>query len=349
MRGLLRWGPILVVLLWAPGVQAHPAPDPRDFEVRLLHDYSDDWGGHSVISDGHDLIALDVQEAYDAALGVDSLYFRLLMNGGYNSDTTKPELKDVLTFKAAGKPVTFDYRTTDNTKFSGTFDAVRGPAPVYKSDGTADGSRYAVTGVLRLTTLGVAAGAAISDFKVQGYAGTYTQAGQDIETEPPSEQTDHAKYVRASYTLAGPTQYVDLVVDPAKIAFEPGKQSTITLTLRSQLKETQTVNLSASLPAGLTGTFHPAATAELASKAETILHFYVDGSGSASSGPATIVVTSSLGGRETGTSQIDVAPPATSTAASSSSPSPAKKGESPAPAAFLTLLAIAAVLMRRGR
>lgn len=320
MRALLpSFAFLMVAAALAPSVFAHPAAPPVEPWIRLLHDWNDDWGGHAVLSDGHDLIALDLREAYDEALG-DVLIFRFVMNGGYNSDATKPELKETLTLKAGAASVSKEMKTTDNAAFTGTFDAVRGPEPFLNDQGQPDGTRFAVDGVLKLSSVGLAPGAKISTFFVQGYAGSakadqmeggYTQNGVTVTEKPPTETADPAGYTKPDYTIAGPSQYADLTLDLGSVDLQKGgNDATVTLTIANKLSVDQAVTLHAMMPSGIVAEFHPGAEVELPRDGSVTVHLYLTPGASAVSGLATVAMTTDQGGHVMKTLDIVVAEPA---------------------------------------
>lgn len=374
--GRLALGLLLAALLaFASAAAAHPGRDPYDYEIRLLHDCNDDWGGHSTVNDGHDLIALDLQEAYDDALDSDVVIFRLMMNGGYNSDTTRPELKESVTLKVGSTTVTKEIRTSDNAAFTGSFDAVRGPFPVKNNEGNTDGNRFAVEAVAKLSTLVAQVGTKVSAFAVQGYAGTakadqmpggYTTGGQTITSCPPAAEA--ADYTRPEFTLAGPSKYASLVLNRNQVSMQPGDNESVSLTVGSLLFKDrahedsvdydQAVTIEAVAPAGVEVIFHTTTYSvgetsfDLAAGAEAAGHFYLRPGPSAESGTVSVVLTTDLGGRVEKEFALTIRP-ADVTESSSPTPSempPAEKGGPlPVPAAFPLAAFVAGVVLLRRR
>lgn len=161
------------LLLSAPPASAHGAAPPADYLTRLLSDYSDDWFG---TVDGHNVIALDGYTQWNESLGGDVVVLRLIMDGGWartSAATGTPELAEHVTFKANGVDQEYAIHTEDNQAFSAElgFKAVRGPYPQLTADGTPDGARFFVEGLIPFADLGVKAGDPLSDFFVQGEAG----------------------------------------------------------------------------------------------------------------------------------------------------------------------------------
>src|SRR5688572_31439732 len=76
----------IALLLPPPPAAAHGPPVVRDQDTRLLADHNDDCGGDDAgalenCRGSHDLVSLDLREAYDEELG-NVVVFRLLMNLG---------------------------------------------------------------------------------------------------------------------------------------------------------------------------------------------------------------------------------------------------------------------------
>jgi len=358
---------LLVLSFVASAAGAHGAATPPDYLTRVLHDCNDDWGGHAAVNDGHDLIALDVQEAYNGTLGEDTLLFRFVLNAGYNSDSTKPELKEVLTFKAGAASVSKEVKTSDNQKFTGTFDAVQGPSPFLGENGQPDGARFTVTGLLRLSGLGLQIGDKVSSFSVQGFAGLqkadqmpggYTTAGQtfaDCSTVAP-EQSDPESYARNEYALRGATYYGELSLGTSSAAVKPDGNATILFTLKNPLKEAQAFTVVATAPPGIRTIFHTDHYSEgstrttVGAQAEVVGHFYAVAAQGAQSGDIRLKTTTDLGGHAEAQIPLTVQSGATSPSASDPGTQTSQaKGGSPGVEAptVLALLALAFAVVRR--
>lgn len=358
---------VLVVAWLAPTAEAHAAPDPPDYMTRLLHDYNDDWGGDQAGSrDGHDVMALDIQEAYNSTFAQDVLVFRLTLNGGYTG-SERPELREVLTFQAKGAEQSKEFRTLDNVKFTGSFDAVNGPFPALTADGSQDGTRFYLEGSLKASTLGLKAGDKISNFFVQGYAGSdkrdhmvggYTIGGQALDQAPPEEQSQPASYKRQDYAIAGPTQYASLAAAPTQVTAKSGENKSVVLTIKNKLIRAQTITLDATKPAGTSVAFHAdnyrkdRTTFALASRQEATVHMYLT-SASAASGTVQVVLATDLGGRATqeiqwSTTGGGTSRPTTGSAAHSTPDSPDEDAPSVGVALLLMVLLAVAVIQRPG-
>lgn len=369
-RLLVAAATVALLLAAIPAGQAHAAPDPPDYMTRLLHDYNDDWGGDQAGSrDGHDIMALDLQEAYNATMGQNVLVFRLTMNFGYTG-SQRPELREVFTFQAKGSQVSKEFKTTDNQKFTGTFDAVNGPYHALTADGSRDGTRFYLEGIMKYSTLSVNVGDKISNFFVQGYAGPdkrdhmvggFTFGGQTVDQPPPEEQSQPASYKRQDVALAGPTQYATLKADPVEAAAETGDNTTITLTVKNKLSRPQTITLDATKPQGVSIAFHGDAyrkdrlTFAVASRQEATVHAYLSAAGPVS-GTVEVLLSTDLGGRVTHGIAYTVtssgAAGSGGTSAAGQSGPDAGGGQSPGPGMLLAVAAAAVGALlrpRRGR
>lgn len=295
---------LLALALLLPAAEAHPAPGPRDYETRLLHDWNDDWGGQ--IADGHDLVALDLREAYDASLG-DALVFRFTMSGGHNADADRPALREVLSLQVNGRPASLELTTSDNRAFSGTFDAVGEPEPALNAQGQPDGGRFTVEGRVALATLHAAPGDVLSSFAVQGYAGAakadkmpggYTQGGVEVDTAPPTETAHPAGYARHDYALAGPVRYLQMSVQAPSAPLVPGGEAArLAVVLKNPLAEPQAVSLRAVAPAGVSVQFHPGPEVDLAPGGDAVVHLDLQAANGARDGVVSLEALTELGGR----------------------------------------------------
>lgn len=371
MSPSLRRRALLLIIgataLVAPMAAAHGAPNPPEWMTRLLADYNDDFGGpdgHSAVRDGHDLIALDIQEAYNATLAKDTLVFRFALNYGWDGDSSRPELRDVLTFKAKGQTVTRELRTNDNQAFTGTFDAVSAPEPVKKSDGTVDGARFYFSAMVRYETLGVKVGDKLSDFFVQGHAGTamadhmvggYTVGSQRIDQEPPSEQSDPQAYRRSEYPLRGPVMYARSDLDKGAATLRPGDNVTVTWRITNTVGRPQTFVLAAASPSGVKVGMHSSQYSEsrlvinIQPGVTATVHVYLTASAGAKSGPVGLDLETSLGGHMQETVDVTVGDGA-GTGSSTGGSAAAKGSASVAlPATLAGLAAAVFVVSRRSR
>lgn len=215
---------LMAALVLLPLAGAHAPPPAKEYEMRILADYNDDWFG---TQHGHNLVSLDLREAYNATLGDNVLIFRLMISGGYAGENPvanplpKPAaLRDVITFKADGQDKGLEFVTADNVAFTGTFDAVYGPEPVLV-DGAQDGTRVFVTGIARFSSLGIQAGSKLTGWFVNGFADT-TAADNMPEglapgaPEPPG--TDGQVWFDiGEYTVRAPDYYVSLTASALEL------------------------------------------------------------------------------------------------------------------------------------
>ena len=293
-----------VVVALAVPAAAHGAPNPRSMDTRILHDYNDDCGGHDLGDNcrgTHDLIALDLREAYDDELG-DVVVFRLILDQG----TAGATLRDVVSIKAGSATKSYEFRTSDDASFTGTFERVSGPHDL------GDGTRFAVEGTVRLATLGVASGDRLSEFSVRAYRGategdlmpgTYRTALGTDGPEPASEQGDPTFFRAPSYRLKGPVQYASMQADRSSVQVPSGGEVLVSLDVRNLLNDqAQTVRLTASGaharfhdPDGSTG-YTDRYEADLPRRGSTVVHLAVQGPDGAS-GTLTVDLRTDLGGR----------------------------------------------------
>jgi hypothetical protein len=366
MRAVL-FSALLVAVVLAPSAAAHAAPLPPEWMKRMLHDFTDDWGSDASAGsprDGHDLVALDLREEYNRTLGAEALAIRLSMNFGFDQDGTKPELREVVTFKAKGATVTREFKTPDNSKFTGTFDAVTGPFPILKSDGTPDGKRFYVEGTLKFSTLGVAVGDKVSDFFVQGYGGSdkadfmvggYYLNGARVDAMPPGE--DYS-YNAGSYTLRGPVMYAKSTLDKSSLTLRPGDNKTLTWSITNNLGRAQIFTITTQSPEGVSIGLHGAKFAmdtlsfDVQAGTTATVHVYVLPGTGATSGDLDLTLSTSLGGRMTHHVALTISGAAASSPASSEGAPSTEHADSPGFAGYYLLLVTAAcavALRKRGR
>lgn len=347
---------LAVLLLVAAATSAHGPPAKRDQDFRLLADHNDDCGDDADVSGchgTHDLVGLDVLERHDGGLG-DVVAFRLILNGGSGS------LRDVLTFKADGAAKSFELRTSDNQAFQGDkgtdrFDSVA-RFPATNPDGSTDGSRFVVEATVRLATLG-GAGAKLTDYKVEAYAGTakgdYMPGGYvnglGIDTANPPQGEGVTNFNRVNgYVLTGPTYYTTVDV-PASATLAADGQTVVPIRLTNPFRSTaQTATVTVAGADGFTATWVGAngadpAVEDLAKGGSGTAELRLRGDGHApTAGTLTITVTTNLGGRSVHTLpyEITAAQGSTGDGTGSGAPPAAKDKDSPAPAAVLVGLAL---------
>jgi hypothetical protein len=333
----------LAALLLASPAVAHEAPDPRDYETRLLHDWNDDCGGDGGGATGAcrgslDLIALDLQERHDAALGHLAVFRFILDEGAAGAQRVTLALD-------AGGARTFELRTSDGRSFTGTgFDRVGGAVPL------GDGTRFAVEAVVKASSLG-GTGATLSGFRLEAHSGAgrgdlMPGGCQNTVGDCIDAGRSDSQYVRPSYALRGPGYYVSVAAPNGARA----DGSIVELAVRNELRRSaQALTLSVSASAGLQAVFHDAAGQErptlevpLAGAQSTTVHVLVRGG---ASGTVTVEAASDLGGRTVATFPVaaggeGTGGPAATTAAPTTQASPAA-------GTLLPALALALVAWRR--
>jgi hypothetical protein len=350
LGGLLALAAAFLVVL--PVVAAHPAPNPRDQDTRLLADWIDDCGPTQAVDDcrgSDDLIALDLIERHDSTLG-DVAVFRLFLDHGKAGSHD-----DRLTFDSPSGTKTFDYLTSDDQAFTGKgFDAVTDAVPIN------DGSRFYVEGTVRLSSLGNV-GDPLAKFHVDalidGKVGDYMPGGcnNTIGTCTHQDCSQGGCYERATYALRGPSYYAALTLNsPGTQSVGAGAESIVQLTLQNLLRNThQTFQLQAAGAQGVQARFHDPATGAYtdspsqpldgsasASGGTTAVHLALTGQTAGAQGTLTITAVSDLGGVTT----LQV--PYTVTAQAPSGSSTSKHSPASATPA-LTLLAVALLVRRR--
>lgn len=344
---------ILLASFAIPTAYAHAPPPAKEYETRVLADYNDDWFG---TQDGHNLVSLDVQEAYNATFGENVLIFRLMISGGYAATGGGTMLTDHITFKADGQDRELTFSTADNAAFTGTFDAVYGPEPVLV-DGAQDGSRVFITGVSRFSTLGIDPGSKLTEWFVVGHADD-AEADKMPEglapglPEPPGT-SGQVWFDIGEYTVRAPDFYVSVAVEPAALALAPGNTSMLNVTVKNLLADTPQSFLVHANGTGID--LANGKLVDLAGGAEQVVQISVallEGSGTI---PVFVTATSTLGGLATKTVTI-TAPAAVASNATSShgdghdddhDEEKAKDTPGPAFLATLALLGAATVIMRR--
>jgi len=361
-RTLLATVPVVLLVL-SGTASAHGAPNPRDFETRILTDQNDDCGEHG--ADGcrgtHDLLAVSIREAHDADLG-DVLVVSLWMDHGGSGAK-----RDIVSFQAGGDTKTVTFRTSGDGTFTVDGAArISAPYPV-PSASAQDGTRFGVDATVALSTLGIGKGDRVSGFKVDAYAGetrgdimpgTYVTA---LGTEAPkgaNEQGAPAEYVRAAYTLRGPVQYADLDAD-GPVTVPADSEAFVALRVANRLGDmAQTFTFSATGGAGVTVGFHapgspdgeypPTMRLDVPPDGDRLVHLVLVGQESGAGGTVTVTLATDLGGRVQDTVAYTVGEGTTSPAASTTSQAPDGQ-DSPGAAAPLALLLVALTAWMRRR
>lgn len=285
-----------------PLVEAHAAPAARSFETRIMHDHNDDstflivQGKH-----GFDAIALDVREGFDIGTGP-VIIFRLLLNGGCNSNPNAPaecpELSHVVTFKADGAEQSVKFATPDGGETWG------GDAPRYEGPFSInDGDRFAIEAWVPWSQIGVTAGSALTDWFVEGYAGTTTADNMPEGAVAGYEDPLEAAFVLDSYEVKAPDYYLSIEAGPAKIQSKSGEETRWAFNLTSLLDDTQTVTFTTlGLPASVVrgeGVVSEEMAPGVTREYEVVLM-------PTQTGSVTLIVTSDLGGAVAVAFQVSV-------------------------------------------
>lgn len=357
-------GALLAVVL-AASAHAHGAAPPPDQYKRELADCVDDWfgsDGGGASSAGYDMHALDVRELWDPALG-NAIAFRIIANG------VGPVEMDVQS-TLAGETRHLRMTTQNGeTWASGDFARLIGPQQAGYADGTPDGPRFTIEGIVALSALGVSVGGSIADFRVEsnvngepadGIPGYHTDAlfpGQ-------CESGDGAPFnPQAAFRLRGPVQYAAMpdadanCVDDAGAwptqSLLPGFERFVDVWVCNQLRDqAQEFTLTVAPRDGFTLRFHEPGTGAYSDtatlavpKGETrLVHLAVTAdAGAAGSGFFDVTLDTDLGGRLEREVPYSVqAGGETTPAASPSNGSPA-----PAAAAALAIALVAAMRLQR--
>lgn len=342
MRTLLALS-LLASMVALPAAWAHGAPAPDARHTRLLADWLDDCGGDGGAATGackgsHDLLALDVREVRDDALG-DAVAFRLFLDKGQPGPR-----RDTLTVNTPGGARSFTFQTSDDRTFTsgGGFDRVEGPFPV-----PGEATRLMVDGLVRLSALGKV-GDSISAFKVEAFAdgsvgdhmpgGCRNAVGDCIVTGPKED------YTRQSYALRGPGYYARITT-PGHADVPAGTEAFVSLEVKNLLSIPQQVTLTAQPPPGLAARFHAPASGymdvlevDLGSQGSTTVHLALTGEAGVE-GDVLLALSTDQGGYQETELHILVGAPAQAT----SPPTPHTSRASPAPAwAGLAVLALLA-------
>jgi hypothetical protein len=222
LRLLLVVGPALALL--PPIGTAHPGEIAPEQYVRFLSDCSDDWGGHSAVRDGHDLVALDVTERWIPEWNEGGLFVLTTVGMGYAQYGSRGgSIFDDVSLGFGSKTVVVRWSTSDNRAFKTeagpdwkTPDLVLAPRPSLMSNGNQDGSRQLLEFGFRYSRLGIDVGSVLDHVGVQAYAGTekgdympggYWLAGTYAADCPASGshggQYSDILYVRRDYTMRG--------------------------------------------------------------------------------------------------------------------------------------------------
>lgn len=265
------------VLLWAMGMvlalvpepaAAHGAPANRDFDVRVLQDWTGPAAGTDVgphvgeyngmhtgapFGPAHDILAVDVREAYGRG-GEPGLRIRYIFQGGNPSEGGV--LNDTLSFTLDGRSFAFFLATPDNEVWTTNFTTLEGPFPV------GDGFPLALDGIVPYAAVGAKVGSVLGDVAVVSHYHSASMGGMEMpgDEAPGGFYYNHAAVPAANddskqtdYTLRGPARLLDLVVAEGVVSVPARGGRVVNLTVApngTQLE--QFVNLTITTTAGFT-------------------------------------------------------------------------------------------------
>jgi hypothetical protein len=284
----LRAVPLLAPLLLAawllvPAVDAHNAAAAPEQYARFLSDCSDDWGGHSAVRDGHDLVALDLTERWIADLDAPGFFVMLTVGFGFaEANSQGGPLYDEVDVTGPGGTLKVRLATKDNKVFTAESgnglrvpDVIVPPRPSLLQNGVQDGSRFLIEFGFSYANAGVDVGSKITAAKVQAYArqdrgdfmpGGYYLLGVSSGGDRECPQSGHqgggdpgTLYVRTDYTLRGTeAPFVQLSLNTDAVAVSGNQSAFLTLDVKNKLsKQAQGVSVKAAAPADWSATVEP--------------------------------------------------------------------------------------------
>lgn len=346
----------LVLVLFAPTGQAHGASPPEAAFTRLLADVNDDCGGDAGAATGgckgsHDLLAIDVQEKWQD--GGDVMVFRFWLDKGRSLPIT-----DTLSFNSPSGVKSLAFRTTDDSSFT----AASGFQAMGQPQSLGDGARFTIDGMVGLDALGLKAGDAISDFKLESRGssgvGDYMPGGcHNVIGECAATDTSTV-YTKTEYRMQGASYYATLTPEAGPSAVAVGSTKTVMVGLENKLADSQSitirVNPADGVEAGLhsgsfTGDGVPPATltVDVPAHGTSNIHLMLKGVASAS-GALTVTWDTDRGGHGTATVhyRVDAGSSGQGSSDENGNGKPQSKG-SPAPAAGILVALLALAVIRR--
>lgn len=321
---LLAFAAIVFVTAAAllPQVLAHNAQVAPEQYIRFLSDCSDDWGGHSAVRDGHDLVALDMTERWLDEHDEPGFFVMLTVAFGFAETGSRGgPLRDDVELTGPDGPIKVRLVTEDNSAFKAEQaqgfrvpDVMVPVRPSLLSNGQPDGSRILVEFGFRFSTLGLDMGDKITAAKVQAFAqqdqGDFMPGGYFLVGVPSSSnindcpQSGHqgggdpgTRYVRKDYPMRGTeTPYVDLSLDTDAVAVSGPEKQTLSVVVRNKFaNQAQDLTVKSIAPAGWKAS-EPIKKSVPALQQATIPVEVFASSGTATNGTLTLMVDSSLGG-----------------------------------------------------
>ena len=232
-----------------PMAAGHAAPPARDFEIRVLHDHSDDSAVVLAGQHGYDTIALDVRPV-TLEDGRPALALRLILNGGCNDaaiETCDGHFTETVQFTAGGADRSVLFETSDaGATWSGDAAWYSGPIPLN------DGTRFAVEGWVPFEDIGVTVGTGIEDWFVDAVDAMPQGAVPGVP-----DPTDTA-FELSGYTVPDPRLYFALTSSTVGIKAAPGDEVRVPLRVENLLTAEQTLEFRV---AGLEGSIMDGDTA----------------------------------------------------------------------------------------
>lgn len=305
-----------------PLALAHNAQVAPEQYIRFLSDCSDDWGGHSAVRDGHDLVALDMTERWLDEHDEPGFFVMLTVAFGFAETGSRGgPLREDVELTGPDGPIKVRLVTDDNSAFRAEQaqgfrvpDVLVPVRPSLLSNGQPDGSRILVEFGFRFSTLGFEVGDKITAAKVQSFAqqdqGDYMPGGYYLVGVPSSAnindcpQSGHqgggdpgTRYVRKDYPMRGAeTPYIDLSLDTDAVAVSGPEKQTFSVIVRNKFaNQPQDVTVTTIAGPGWKTTDTTKTTIPALQQATVPVELYAP-TGTATNGTVKIIVDSSLGG-----------------------------------------------------
>jgi hypothetical protein len=265
-----------------PTILAHNATLAPEQYVRFLSDCSDDWGGHSAVRDGHDLVALDLMERWLPDAGP-ALFVMLTVGFGFaEANSQGGPLADEIEIAAPPGPIKVRLTSSDNKVFTAESgsglrkpDVILPTRPSLLPSGVQDGSRILIEFGFRYDTLSLKVGDKVTAAKAQAFArgdrgdmmpGGYYVLGVASGGDRECPQSGHqgggdpgTLYVRTDYTLRGTeSPYLSTSANSDALAVSGNQTGFLTLEIKNKLsKQAQTFTVKTSLAPPWEATVEP--------------------------------------------------------------------------------------------
>ncbi len=305
-----------------PPVLAHNAQVAPEQYIRFLSDCSDDWGGHSAVRDGHDLVALDMTERWLDEHDEPGFFVMLTLAFGFAETASRGgPLREDVELTGPDGPIKVRLVTDDNSAFHAEEaqgfrvpDVMVPVRPSLLSNGQPDGSRILVEFGFRFSTLALEAGDKITGAKVQAFAqqdqGDYMPGGYFLAGIASSAnindcpQSGHqgggdpgTRYVRKDYPMRGTeTPYIDFTLDTDAIAVSGAEKQSLSVMVRNKFaNQPQDVTVTAVVPAGWKTTETAKKPVPALQQATIPVELFAP-TGTATNGTMKLIVETSLGG-----------------------------------------------------